>query len=146
MTPVEQIEKLSGDNAALVASVADLTAKIAQLEADAKTHAEQTEIIEAARAEIAKHGEAVAALTKERDESRAEAQKARDAMALKPHAFDAISDGAKPVADGAAAAEKPIGQKLSELMAAGKHAEARELYKQHRAEFKRRGIVSPNQK
>lgn len=143
MTPIEQIEQLT-------AEVTDLKAKLTDTEGKLTAASANVEKLAELETAVAKHGEAIAAkdgeiiaLTKERDELKARAEKAEGAMALKPEAFAHITEGAKPVADGAAPAEKSLLEKLSELTARGEHAAARELYKKHKAEFKKLGAPSP---
>ncbi len=143
MTPIEQIENLMAEVADLKAKLDESTGKLAASQIDS------TKLVELETA-IAKHGEAVAAkdgeiaaLKTERDELKARAEKAEGSMALKPEAFAHISEGTKPVPEGAAPAEKPLLEKLSELAARGEHAAARELYKKHKSEFKKLGAPSP---
>lgn len=140
MTLIEQLENAKKESADAIAKQGELTAKISELEAKISEHSATAEKISALQAELDGSKANVAALTKERDEAKDEAAKLRDAMALKPSAFEHITDGAKPAAESAPAADEPIAQKLSRLTAEGKHAEARDLYKQHKATFKRLGI------
>ena len=131
MTPVEQIEQLTAQNTDLTAKVSELTAQIAAHVDHAPIAAKVTEL----EGVVAANVETVAALTKERDEAKADAQKLRDAMALKPDAFQHITDGAKPVQDGAASADKPLLEKLAELQRTDARA-ARDFYNKHKAAIK----------
>lgn len=140
MTLIEELEQAKKESADAIASKSELTAKISELETKLSELTANAEKIASLQAELDGAKASVEAITKERDEAKDEAAKLRDAMALKPAAFDHITDGATPAKESAPASEEPLTQKLSRLTAEGKHAEARELYKQHKATFKRLGI------
>jgi chromosome segregation ATPase len=140
MTLIEQLENAKKESADAIAKQGELTAKISELEAKISEHNATAEKIAALQADLVSAKESFDAAVKARDEAQSESAKLRDAMALKPSAFEHITDGAKPAAESAPASEEPLAQKLSRLTAEGKHAEARDLYKQHKATFKRLGI------
>lgn len=144
MTIIEQLEKARQESAEAIARNGELTAKISELEAKIAEHTATTEKISAMQSELDGTKASIATLTTERDEAKNESAKLRDAMALKPGAFQHITDGGKPVPESAPACDESLAQKLSRLSAEGKHAEARDLYKQNKAKFKRLGISRDN--
>lgn len=143
MTPIEQIEQLMAEVKDLKAKLDESTGKLNASQIDSSKIAELQEAYAKFDKEASDKSAEIVAIVKERDELKAETEKLKAAMALKPEAFAHITDGTKPVADGSVAAEKPLVEKLSELSARGDHAAARELYKSHKAEFKKLGITSP---
>lgn len=143
MTPIEQIEQLTSANAALTESATLTATKISELQAALDTANIEAVKVADLSASVADLTAKLEAATKERDEAKADAQKKADAMALKPSAFDDISNGAKPAKDGAQASEKSLTEQLRELTASGDATAARAFYKQHKTEFKRLGASIP---
>ena len=130
MTPIEQIENLMAEVADLKAKLEESTGKLTASQIDSTKLAE----LESA---IAKHGEAItakdgeiAALKTERDELKARAEKAEGAMALKPEAFNHISDGTKPVETGKDLTAKTFTRKQIAAMSPREYRENRDAIMQ----------------
>ena len=136
MTPIEQIEQMTAELAAVGAEKAALVEQLQAATANASAQDGFAASIEKLTAENKTLADQLVAAIAERDAANAEVAKAKDAMALKPAAFEHISDGTKPVADGASASEKPLLEKLAELQAMDARA-AREFYKAHKQEILR---------
>ena len=140
MTIIEQLEAATAQNAELTAKISEATAKIAELEQTATANAESAKVLESANAKIAELTEAANKSGADLVAANAEIERLKAQMALKPAAFNDLTNGGEPVKDGAAAAEEKLADKFARLNREGKYEEARELYKQHKAEFKRLAI------
>ena len=142
MTPIEQLKAVTDERDVLSANLSAAMQEVSDLKAKLDATAATAEALDACRASLdaaEKHRDELAAkLTdaeKARDEYKAKAEKLEAIHALKPAAFEHISEGAKPVDPGTEAADaaSPI-EKLAKLQKENPAA-AREFWKLHRAEI-----------